>query len=75
MKHTKETQNQENTILTLQLSKPHFDSLLFYIGCKNQSNIFVTTEEVLEDLSFCLSDEDKKLLLETKPQLVEFVKM
>ena len=75
MKNTKDMQNQKNIILTVQLNKDEFDCLQYYIGCKDESYIFVTKNECLEDLSFCLSKEDKKNILQTNPDIIEFAKM
>ena len=75
MNNIENIKNQENTIQTVQLNESEFDCLQYYIGCKGKTRIVISTEEVLEDLSFCLSKEDKKLILELKPKTIKFVKM
>ena len=75
MNSIKEMQNRENIILTVQLSKTEFNCLQYYIGCENQNIIMVTTEECMEDLSFCLSKEDKESILKVKPDIIKFVSM
>lgn len=74
MKNTGKMLNLENIIQTVQLSNKEFDSLQYYIGCKEESRIVVTTEEALEDLNFSLSKKDKKLILELKPKVIQFVR-
>lgn len=74
MKNTGKMLNLENIIQTVQLSNKEFDSLQYYIGCKGESRIVVTTEEALENLNFSLSKKDKKLILELKPKVIQFVR-
>lgn len=68
-------QNLESIIQNLPLNEKQFDSLEYYLGCKGETSIVITTEEVLEDLSFCLSEEDKEKIMTVRPKLINFIKV
>lgn len=73
--NTKGIQNLKNIIQNLPLNEKQFDSLEYYLGCKGETSIVVQTEEVLEDLSFCLSEKDKKIIMTVRPKLINFIKV
>lgn len=73
--NTKGLQNLESIIQNLPLNEKQFNSLEYYLGCKGETSIVITTEEVLEDLSFCLSEEDKERIMTVRPKLINFIKV
>jgi hypothetical protein len=73
--NTKGIQNLESIILNLPLNEKQFDSLEYYLGCKGETSIVISTEEVLEEFGFCLSEEDRERIITVLPKLINFIKV